>query len=85
MARDIIRKEDLIEVYVKASFETCMQRDVKGLYAKAEEGLISQFTGKDSGFEEPLDSDLIIDTESQTVEESVGTLFEYVLPRVSLP
>lgn len=84
MARDIIGKDDLIEVYVKASFETCMKRDVKGLYAKAEKGLVPQFTGKDSGFEEPLDSDLIIDTESQTVEESVEALFQYVLPKVSL-
>ncbi|HCR29824.1 MAG TPA: adenylyl-sulfate kinase [Opitutae bacterium] len=83
MAREIIGKEDLIEVYVKASFETCMKRDVKGLYAKAEKGLLPQFTGKDSGFEEPADSDLIIDTDLQSVEESVDSLFEYVLPRVS--
>lgn len=83
MAREIIGKGDLIEVYVKASFEACMKRDVKGLYAKAEKGLVPQFTGKDSGFEEPLDSDLIIDTESLSVEESVETLFDFVLPKIS--
>ncbi len=64
MARETIGKENLIEVYVKASFEACMKRDVKGLYAKAEKGLVPQFTGKDSGFEEPTDSDLVIDTEA---------------------
>lgn len=84
MAREIIGKDDLIEVYVKASFEICMKRDVKGLYAKAGKGLVPQFTGKDSGFEEPLDSDLVIDTESQSVEESVETLYEIVLPKVTI-
>jgi len=82
MAREIIGKKNLIEVYVKASFETCMQRDVKGLYAKADKGLVPQFTGKDSGFEEPTDSDLVIDTEVQSVEESLETLFQFVSPLV---
>ncbi len=82
MAREIIGKKNLIEVYVKASFETCMQRDVKGLYAKADKGLVPQFTGKDSGFEEPTDSDLVIDTEAQSVEESLETLFQFVSPLV---
>ena len=84
MAREIIGKDDLIEVFVKASFETCMKRDVKGLYAKAEKGLVTQFTGKDSEFEEPLDSDLVIDTESKSVEESAETLYEFVLPKVTI-
>jgi len=84
MARDIIGKENLIEVYVQASFETCMKRDVKGLYAKAEQGLVPQFTGKDSEFEEPEDSDLVIDTEAQTIEESLDVLFDFVFPEVSV-
>ncbi len=82
MAREIIGKQNLIEVYIKASFETCMQRDVKGLYAKADKGLVPQFTGKDSGFEEPTDSDLVIDTETQSVEESLEALFQFVSPLV---
>jgi adenylylsulfate kinase len=84
MAREIIGKEDLIEIYVKASFETCMKRDVKGLYAKAEKGLVPQFTGKDSGFEEPEDSDLVIDTEAQSVEQSLDALFDFVFPQLSV-
>ncbi len=84
MAREIIGKENVIEVYVKASFETCMKRDVKGLYAKAEKGLVADFTGKDSGFEEPAHSDLVIDTESQTIEESLDSLIEFVAPRIAL-
>jgi adenylylsulfate kinase len=84
MARETIGKENLIEVYVKASFETCMKRDVKGLYAKADKGLVPQFTGKDSGFEEPTDSDLVIDTEAQSVEESLELLFQFVSPLIEI-
>jgi adenylylsulfate kinase len=84
MARETIGKENLIEVYVKASFETCMKRDVKGLYAKADKGLVPQFTGKDSGFEEPTDSDLVIDTEAQSVEESLKLLFQFVSPLIEI-
>lgn len=84
LAREVIGKENLIEIYVKASFETCKQRDVKGLYAKVEKGLVPNFTGKDSGFEEPEKSDLVIDTEAQSVEESLQALLDYVAPRVEL-
>jgi len=82
MAREIVGSETLIEVYVKASFETCMKRDVKGLYAKAEKGLLPKFTGKDSGFEEPENSDLVIDTEAMSVEESLDVLVDFVSPRL---
>ncbi len=85
MARDIIGKDSLIEVYVKASFETCKQRDVKGLYAKMEKGLVPNFTGKDSGFEEPAVTDLVIDTEAESVEESLKSLVDFVSPRVERP
>jgi adenylylsulfate kinase len=54
LAREIVGPADLLEVYVKASFATCAQRDPKGLYAKAAAGGVGQFTGKDSAFEEPL-------------------------------
>ncbi|EDY81155.1 adenylylsulfate kinase [Verrucomicrobiia bacterium DG1235] len=82
LAREIIGKDNLIEVYVKASFETCKQRDVKGLYAKVEKGLVPNFTGKDSGFEEPEISDLVIDTEKQSVEESLAALVDFVAPKI---
>ena len=61
-ARQIIG-EQFREIWIKASYETCADRDPKGLYAKVAAGQIKQFTGKDSGFEEPEDAELIIDTE----------------------
>ena len=83
IARDVVGKEDLVEVYVKASFETCKQRDVKGLYAKMEKGLVPDFTGKDSGFEEPTQADLIIDTESRSIEESLALLLDCVMAAIA--
>lgn len=84
MAKEIVGSEDLLEIYVKASFETCRKRDVKGLYAKADQGLVPQFTGKDSGFEEPASPDLVIDTEAQSEEESLEELLAFVLPRIAV-
>ncbi len=78
MARNIIGGDDLTEVYVKASFETCAERDPKGLYAKVKAGEVKDFTGKDSAFEEPANPDLIIDTESESEEESLVRLLEVV-------
>ncbi len=78
LARSVVGEADFVEVYVKASYETCAQRDPKGLYAKARAGKIQQFTGKDSAFEEPSTEDpaFILDTESLSVEQAVDQLFE---------
>jgi len=75
VARGILGK-DFFEVYVRASFEACAARDVKGLYAKAAKGEIANFTGKDSSFEEPMQADLVLDSERLTLEECVDTLLE---------
>ena len=82
LARRIVGESDFIEVYVKASLETCEARDVKGLYAKAKAGQVKHFTGKDSGFEEPASADLIIDTESETVEESCDRVYDILRTRI---
>lgn len=62
------------EVYIKASIETCESRDVKGLYKKARNGEIKNFTGLDSPFEEPTSPDLIINTSNTSIEESLVQL-----------
>ena len=82
LARDIIG-DDYYEVFVKASYDLCEKRDVKGLYAKAAIGEIKNFTGKDSSFEEPASPDLVIDTEGQTIEDSVFTLLEAIRGKIS--
>lgn len=83
LARDIIG-DDYFEVYVNASYELCEQRDVKGLYAKAAIGEIENFTGKDSEFEQPVAPDLVIETEDQSVVDSVLTLLEAIREKVAI-
>ncbi|MBU3666151.1 MAG: adenylyl-sulfate kinase [Chthoniobacterales bacterium] len=75
-ARQIIGP-DFHEIYVKADFGTCAQRDPKGLYAKAQEGKIGQFTGKDSGFEEPENPALVLDTQARSVDQCASDLLGY--------
>jgi adenylylsulfate kinase len=81
--RNIIGKENFFEVYISTPIEVCEKRDVKGLYAKARKGLISDFTGITSPFEPPLHPDLSIDTSSLSVDECVDTLQEHIIPRIS--
>ena len=82
ISREIIG-QDLLQVYIKASYEACEERDVKGLYAKAMRGEVKQFTGKDSLFEEPDQADLILDTESLSIEEATQQLIDVVSPRIT--
>jgi len=84
LARGIIGEQDLFEVYIKASYATCEKRDVKGLYAKAARGEIENFTGKDSSFEPPASPDLVIDTESTTIEDAAFELLEALRKRIML-
>lgn len=87
LAREIVGQADFLEVYVECSFETCEQRDVKGLYAKAKAGQVQNFTGRDSSFEapEPRDAaDLILNTDNQAEGESLDQLYHAVRPRVAL-
>lgn len=83
LAREIIGPEDFSGVYVKASFEACAARDPKGLYAKVKAGQVKQFTGKDSGFEEPAAPELLIDTELESVEQSLERLLAYAGPKIA--
>ena len=74
------RKEigEFIEVYVKASIEECIKRDVKGMYKKALAGEIKNFTGIDDPYEEPSNPEVIVDTDIETVEESVNKVLEFM-------
>lgn len=83
LARGIVGDSDLLEVYVKASFETCRVRDPKGLYAKVAAGEVKQFTGKDSAFEEPESPDLVIDTEAFSEEECLSQLLDAVINKTT--
>lgn len=70
--------KQFIEVYVRCPLEICMQRDVKGMYQKAREGKIKHFTGVDDPYEEPEHPELIIDTDKESIEESVNKVLEKI-------
>jgi adenylyl-sulfate kinase len=65
---------DFIEVYAKCSLEECMRRDVKGMYEKAMKGEIKEFTGVSDPYEEPENPEILLQTDKETLEESVGTV-----------
>ncbi|HEX6223628.1 MAG TPA: adenylyl-sulfate kinase [Chryseolinea sp.] len=81
--REIVGAENYIEVFVDAPLEVCEQRDVKGLYKKARAGEVKNFTGIDSPYEPPRGADVVIPTGSLSIDESIGRLMEFVLPRIS--
>jgi adenylylsulfate kinase len=75
-ARDWARNEigNFVEVYVKCPLEVCRERDVKGLYKLVDEGKIKNFTGIDDPYEEPLNPELVVETDKETVDESVNRI-----------
>tara|TARA_B100001250_G_scaffold413829_1_gene449367 strand:- start:1685 stop:2620 length:936 start_codon:yes stop_codon:yes gene_type:complete len=77
-------KEDSHEVYLSCDLQTCEDRDPKGLYKKAREGKIPDFTGIDSPYEVPNSPDLIIDTQNNTVDECEKSLLEFILNKTAI-
>lgn len=84
-AKAVIGPSDYLDVFVHCSFDTCEERDVKGLYAKAKAGEIPNFTGRDSTFEEPdaaVPADLTLDTDQESPDESIEKLYQLVTQRI---
>jgi len=77
-ARKLISSGDFIEIYCKASLEACENRDVKGLYKRARAGEITNYTGIDSPYEVPENPELIVDTDKQSLEESVSSILNFL-------
>ncbi|ADE71908.1 MULTISPECIES: adenylyl-sulfate kinase [Priestia] len=79
--REILEGNEFLEVYVECPLEECEKRDPKGLYKKARSGEIRDFTGIDSPYESPANPELTINTSTQSVEECVQTVIEYLANR----
>ncbi len=77
--RQLVNKNEFVEIYVKCSLNECEKRDVKGLYKKARNGEIKKFTGIDSPYEEPKNAELTVDTTTMTTEESVNSILKYLI------
>jgi len=76
LVRQLLPKGDFVEIYCKASIEICELRDVKGLYKRARSGEIKNYTGINSPYEEPTNPELVIDTENESLEESVAKVIK---------
>jgi len=78
LVRQLLPQGDFIEIYCNASLEMCESRDVKGLYKRARAGEIKNYTGIDSPYEAPDNPELIIDTESESLEKSVAKVIDFL-------
>ncbi len=87
--RDYIRErfegDNFLEVYVKCSVEQCEKRDPKGLYKKARAGIIKNYTGISSPYEEPENPELVINTEKIDLEYSVSQVVEMLKEKKLMP
>ncbi|QQE79202.1 adenylyl-sulfate kinase [Alicyclobacillus sp. SO9] len=78
LVRELVDEDEFIEIYVKCSLAECEKRDPKGLYKKARLGEIKQFTGIDAPYEEPVAPELVVETDKQTLDESVQQVISYL-------
>ena len=76
-ARNLNDKGDFIEIHVTAPLSICEKRDPKGLYKKARQGVIPEFTGISAPYEEPENPEITIETDKLNVEESVDKIIDY--------
>jgi adenylylsulfate kinase len=78
LVRGLVARGDYVEIFCKASLAECEARDVKGFYKKARRGEIKNYTGIDSPYEIPENADLVLDTEHETVEESIARTISFL-------
>ena len=81
-AKNIVGEKDFFEIFVNTPLEVCEERDEKGLYAKARAGLIKNFTGIDSPYENPENPDVEIRTTEISIDESVKRILDSLIPRI---
>jgi len=77
-ARKLNREGEFIEIYCRCALEECERRDTKGLYKKARAGEVKEFTGISAPYEEPAQPELILDTDRESVKESVGNVLAWL-------
>lgn len=82
LVKQTVGPENFVGVFVDCPLDICEQRDVKGLYQKARDGKIQNFTGIDSPYERPTNPDITIKTNEVSVEQALNQLMEMILPRI---
>lgn len=82
--KSIVKDVNFVEIFINTSVEECERRDVKGLYKKARAGEIKNMTGISSPYEVPVDAEIEIKTEEETIEQSVKRILDYISPKLEL-
>ncbi|NSL53251.1 adenylyl-sulfate kinase [Calidifontibacillus erzurumensis] len=78
MVRRLVGPDEFVEIYVKCSLEECEKRDPKGLYKKARKGEIKGFTGIDAPYEAPINPELIVETDKESLQQSVAKILYFL-------
>src|SRR5262245_64801546 len=81
MVRELVGGDEFIEVFVDTPLEECKRRDTKGLYARAKQGKIKNFTGIDSPYETPENAEVVVNTADGTAEEAARRVLEALRER----
>ena len=82
--RKLLKDGEFVEIYVKCDLTTCEERDVKGLYSKARDGKIKNFTGIDSPYEEPENPEITVDTSSMDINDCIEKIYSYIEPKLRI-
>jgi len=78
LVRELVNSDEFIEIFVDTPLEICEQRDPKGLYQKARDGKIPNFTGIDSPYELPKDPEIHLKTDSMSIDDSIDIIIDYL-------
>jgi bifunctional enzyme CysN/CysC len=80
--RSLVEPGRFIEVFVRCDLETCMRRDVKGLYKKANAKEITQFSGITADYEEPANPEIIVDTDKKSAQQCIAEIMAFIMKRI---
>lgn len=80
-ARELLKKDEFVEIFLKVPLKIAEKRDPKGLYRKARIGEIKDFTGISAPYEEPLNPEIVIDTSKKTVKECTESIYKFLKDR----
>lgn len=82
--KSVVKDFNFVEIYINTSVEECERRDVKGLYAKARKGEIKNMTGISAPYEAPVNPDIEIKTEHETIDTAVKRIMDFITPKLEL-
>jgi bifunctional enzyme CysN/CysC len=83
MVRELVDSDEFVEVFIDTPLDECIRRDPKGLYARARQGRLQNFTGIDSPYERPDDADMTLDAASLSPADAAARVIDYLVHRWS--